>query len=87
MLLTRSEKKLILGTANFGMPYGLGAKEKNLELLEVVDILETVKSQGFLHIDTASSYENSEAIIGNVISKSDNWKITTKLKQSEIKSI
>ena len=83
MPLTRSEKKLILGTANFGMPYGLGAQEKNLELLDIVDILETVKSEGFLHIDTASSYENSEAIIGNVISKSDSWNITTKLKQSE----
>ena len=83
MSLTRSKKTLVLGTANFGTPYGLGAPEKKLQLLEVVDILETAKSEGFLHLDTASSYENSEEIIGNVISKSDNWQITTKLRQSE----
>lgn len=83
MSLTRSKKTLVLGTANFGMPYGLGALGKNLELLQVVDILETAKNEGFLHLDTASSYEGSEKILGNVIPKNDKWKITTKLKQSE----
>ena len=49
--------KLTLGTAQFGMPYGLSKKEVNLE--EVDKILNYSKKIGIKSLDTAPSYNNS----------------------------
>ncbi len=69
--------KLILGTANFGTPYGIANDPKKLSLNEINKILRLSKNK-VKCLDTASSYINSEKIIGSNINKK-NFKIITKL--------
>jgi aryl-alcohol dehydrogenase-like predicted oxidoreductase len=83
MSTTRTNTTLSLGTANFGNPYGLGGHGKKLGLSQVSQILRMANREGFSHLDTASSYENSEQIIGDLIQENDNWLVTTKLMPNE----
>jgi aryl-alcohol dehydrogenase-like predicted oxidoreductase len=79
--MTNKPTQLIsLGTANFGIVYGLGSYGKKLEISQVAQILCTANEKGFSHIDTASSYANSERILGDFIPESAGWHVTTKLK-------
>jgi uncharacterized protein len=56
-------RKIILGTAQLGMPYGIaGGKLKTKE--EVFSILKTAKAKGVKDLDTANVYGNAEKIIG-----------------------
>ncbi len=75
--------KLVLGTANFGLQYGIANKRK-LDKKEVFKILEYAHSQGVWGIDTAKVYGDAEKVIGkffaehgkvfNVITKLPNKK-------------
>lgn len=69
--------KLILGTANFGTPYGIANDPKKLTLKEINKILRLSKNK-VKFLDTASSYIDSEKIIGSNTNKK-NFKIITKL--------
>ena len=57
--------KLAIGTAQFGMDYGLSNKYGKSEKYEVSKILQYAHSQGIDVIDTAPSYGDSENILGN----------------------
>lgn len=67
--------KLTLGTAQFGMPYGLSKKEVNLE--EVDKILNYSKKIGIKSLDTAPSYNNSLKKLGSL--NINGWKIISKI--------
>lgn len=56
--------KLALGTAQFGLKYGISARKK-VGSKEVGPILEVAKQFGITMIDTAPSYGEAEAILGN----------------------
>ena len=74
--------KLAIGTAQFGMQYGL--EKKKIKISEIQKIkLFLVKSK-ILKIDTASNYGNSEKILGDLNFK--NFKIISKLKIPKIKT-
>jgi aryl-alcohol dehydrogenase-like predicted oxidoreductase len=72
--------KLILGTAQFGLNYGInniaGKPSKN----EVFCILNTAFYAGILSIDTAAAYGDAENLIGEFNANKDNksFKIITK---------
>lgn len=83
MSTNRATTTLCLGTANFGKAYGLGGHGKKLELSQVSQILRIANHSAFSHLDTASSYENSEQVIGDLLQVNDNWLVTTKLKLNE----
>ena len=83
MSTIRANTTLCLGTANFGKAYGLGGYGKNLELSQVSQILRMANQESFSHLDTASSYENSEQVLGDLLQESDNWLVTTKLRLNE----
>lgn len=55
--------KLVIGTANFGLEYGV-ANKKRLEREEVFRILKLASDQGVWGIDTATDYGAAEDIIG-----------------------
>lgn len=74
---------LSLGTANFGMVYGVGSNGKKMERLQVSRIITMANKQGFTHLDTASSYGNAEEILGDLLPESNSWLLTTKLRQCE----
>lgn len=58
-----SARKIILGTASFGAPYGI-ANGKQLEMNEVQSILRGAQAAGFGGYDTARDYIGSESRIG-----------------------
>ena len=72
--------KIALGTAQFGLDYGISNKTGQIPENQVFEILnESIKS-GIDVLDTAYAYGNSELVIGNYIKKHANvFKIISKL--------
>ena len=58
--------KLALGTAQFGLNYGVSNKDGRTKIPDVEKILGFAKNQNIDLIDTAISYGNSEKIIGKL---------------------
>lgn len=73
--------RLVLGTAQLGVSYGIANKRGRPGLPESQRLLKTAISNGVTYIDTARAYGDSEAVIGRALS--DGWfgraKIITKL--------
>lgn len=69
---------LCLGTAQFGMNYGVTNKKSSLCLDEIKSILNYAKSNSINFLDTAQSYGNAEKLIGNS-SYSKDFKIISKI--------
>ena len=58
------KNKIVLGTANFGAPYGL--TNKNFKKDELEKIFSFCKKNHINFLDTSSDYKNSENIIGKL---------------------
>ena len=69
--------KLALGTAQFGLDYGVANSKGQVSLEEVCKIFDLAKDIGIRTIDTASAYGNSEEVIGLV--NHENYEVVTKL--------
>lgn len=69
--------KIALGTAQFGMDYGISNLRGQTSFDEVKKIIEFSKNIGIKKIDTAKNYGETEKIIGEVGIK--DFKIITKL--------
>lgn len=67
---------LTIGTAQFGLKYGL--KNKKIKKKDLKKILKTLQINKLKYFDTAINYGDSEKIIGNL--KINNKKIITKIK-------
>lgn len=71
---------LILGTAQFGLNYGINNSSGKVNLNEVYDIFEYAFVNGIHTLDTASVYGNAHEIIGGYHSKSKiKFNVITKL--------
>ena len=79
--------KLALGTAQFGLDYGISNSQGKTSLKEVGKILELAQEQNITIIDTAQEYGNSESILGEI--HENRFKIITKINPqvSSIKTI
>jgi aryl-alcohol dehydrogenase-like predicted oxidoreductase len=74
------ENKICLGTAQFGLDYGISNKSGKVAKNEVFKILEYVCKEGIKSLDTAHSYGASEEVIGDFIQdRKCEFKITSKL--------
>lgn len=69
--------KLALGTAQFGLPYGIANQSGQVDREEVRQILDLARSSGINTLDTAIAYGDSEACLGKV--GSQGFKVVTKL--------
>jgi aryl-alcohol dehydrogenase-like predicted oxidoreductase len=56
--------KIIIGTANFGLNYGIGNNYKKIEINEIKKIIRFCKKKNITKFDTAIGYGNSEKILG-----------------------
>ncbi|MFX1500538.1 MAG: aldo/keto reductase [Promethearchaeota archaeon] len=74
--------KITLGTAQLGFKYGINNKVGKPSKDEALLILENAYNNGITSFDTASSYGDSEKILGYFLSKKKNGKyfISTKIK-------
>jgi len=69
--------KLALGTVQFGLNYGVSNTSGQVKLPEVKSILEEAKKSNIDTLDTASTYGNSESILGKI--GVDEFNVVTKL--------
>jgi aryl-alcohol dehydrogenase-like predicted oxidoreductase len=58
--------KLALGTAQFGMNYGITNKAGKIKLASASSIIQFARESGIDTIDTASAYGDSETLIGEI---------------------
>jgi len=56
---------LSLGSASWGMPYGIGNDHKRTDREEVIKILYAAREMGIKHLDTANAYGDAEKVIGD----------------------
>ena len=61
--------KLILGTVQFGMNYGIANCEGKPDLAKVRSILRRAADHGIRILDTAAAYGDSETVIGTVLAE------------------
>jgi len=69
--------KIILGTAQFGLHYGIANVQGRIDENEIKKILDLAIQKKINYIDTAIAYGESEKIIGKY--NFDNFKIITKI--------
>jgi aryl-alcohol dehydrogenase-like predicted oxidoreductase len=75
--------KISIGTAQFGLEYGINNTKGQTRKYEVSKILKRCKEVGIMHIDTAAAYGSAENVLGEVIQSeglSNSFLITTKYK-------
>ena len=74
-------KKLILGTVQMGLPYGINNTTGKVSLDDSIDILEYAYDKGIEILDSAEAYGNAHQIIGLFHKKypKKKFKIVTKL--------
>jgi aryl-alcohol dehydrogenase-like predicted oxidoreductase len=70
-------KKLVLGSAQFGINYGIANSKGKVKTKEIKKIINLSKKKGVLKIDTAISYGSSQKDLGK--NNLDKFKIITKL--------
>ncbi|TNE86137.1 MAG: aldo/keto reductase [Gammaproteobacteria bacterium] len=69
--------KLALGTAQFGLNYGISNCSGKVGKDEIIDILSLAKANGIQTLDTAIAYGDSETVLGGV--GLGGWRVITKL--------
>jgi len=72
--------KIALGTAQFGMNYGLSNLNGQTDTNEILSILKYAEDRNLNLLDTSPSYGNSEKVIGNAIINK-NWRFVLKTPQ------
>ena len=66
--------KLILGTAQFGLKYGINNTIGKLKKDEVLSLLKVAYNSGIRLLDTAEAYGNAHLLIGNYHKKQEDFK-------------
>lgn len=75
---------LSIGTAQFGLNYGIKNNFKRLDSVTVNNILDVARENNINTIDTAQGYGDSEIVLGQYLKNniSSDFKIVTKISQS-----
>ena len=69
MTKTSKIRKLVLGTAQFGMKYGVANRDGQVTVEEASRIIEAAQRIGINTLDTAQAYGTSEEVIGHCLRK------------------
>ena len=77
-----NNKKIIIGTAQFGLNYGVSNILGKTGEQEVKKILKYAKKNNLNYLDTSSHYGRAETLLGKL--DITNWKVTTKYKTEEL---
>ena len=71
--------QLCLGTAQFGLAYGITNTDGQVSEVEVAQLLLRAQDAGILYLDTAQAYGNAEMVLGRQLPTSHCFKIISKL--------
>lgn len=74
--------KIVLGTVQFGLQYGVNSAGRPSEDAVKSILLEAAKG-GITTLDTSSAYGNSEEVLGESILPNENFKIVSKYPKGE----
>ena len=77
--MIRALHRLVIGSAQFGMGYGVSSGYSQVPEREVASILELAQEAGITTIDTAFAYGEAETVLGRLLPKIGKFKIITKL--------
>jgi len=72
-------QRLALGTAQFGLAYGLNNTAGQPSATAVAEVLAAAQAAGLTLLDTAAAYGNSEARLGELAGKNTAFELITKL--------
>lgn len=78
----KAVSRLVLGTAQLGMPYGIANRTGQPDFETALSIVKTAWEGGIREFDTAQAYGESEAVLGRALSSlgiSQDARIITKL--------
>ena len=70
---------LALGTAQFGLAYGLNNEAGQPAVSTVAEVLAAAQAAGLTLLDTAAAYGNSEARLGELVGTNPAFELITKL--------
>jgi len=76
---TRDPRRLTLGSAQWGMAYGIANRTGPPNVGELDRLLALARDAGIRSIDTARAYGESEARVGRALAGHDDWRVVTKL--------
>ena len=87
-MITATNNKLILGTVQFGLDYGINNSVGKPSKEKVFEIFEQAAKAGIDILDTADAYGNASELIGEFFANSSTrFKINTKFKVEKGKTI
>lgn len=72
-------ERLALGTAQFGLAYGLNNQAGQPTPTAVAEVLAAARAAGLTLLDTAAAYGNSEARLGELIGANADFELITKV--------
>ena len=72
-------QRLALGTAQFGLAYGLNNQAGQPSTSAVAEVLAAAQAAGLTLLDTAAAYGNSEARLGELVGGNPAFNLITKL--------
>ena len=73
----KSAQSLILGTVQFGLPYGVNKEDGQPDIGQVRDLLNLAFEKGIRELDTAAAYGTSEEVLGAC--GIEQWSVITKV--------
>ena len=76
---TSLTQRLALGTAQFGLAYGLNNQAGQPAAAAVAEVLAAAQAAGLTLLDTAAAYGNSEARLGELVGDNAAFALITKL--------
>ena len=78
-------EKIVIGTAQFGMDYGINNSSGQIAPSEIQSILQLAGENNISILDTSSAYGNAEKILGESLLKTNyNFKIISKCPKSNL---
>lgn len=78
-------EKIVLGTVQFGLDYGINNSSGQVAPSEILSILQLAGKNNISILDTSSAYGNAEKILGELLSKINyDFKIISKCPKSDL---
>jgi len=71
--------ELCLGTAQFGLAYGITNAKGQVSEAEAAQLLEQASESGIRWLDTAQAYGNAEAVLGRNLHEGHGFRVISKL--------
>lgn len=81
--MKKASDRIILGTVQFGMQYGINNTTGLLSENKIFDLLLRAREHGITTLDTAEAYGNSHDVLGKFNAQYEPFKIITKLKSPD----